>query len=50
MLLCGDSLKDSCVAIIIPDEEILMGWVKNNPTKKDMTFEDLCNDKVMIVQ
>ena len=43
--LYGDSLKPSCVAIIVPDEEVLMAWAANNG-KAGKTFDELCHDEV----
>lgn len=43
MFLFGDSLKSSCVAIVVPDEEVLARWAANNG-RKDVPFEDLCKD------
>ena len=45
MFLFGDSLKSSCVAIVVPDEEVLTRWAANNG-RKDVPFEDLCKDDV----
>ena len=45
MFLHGDSLKDACVAVVVPDEEVLMGWAKGNG-RGSATFEDLCKDEV----
>lgn len=42
--LYGDSLKSACVAIIVPDEEVLMEWAKGNGHTK--TFKGLCNSEV----
>ena len=42
--LYGDSLKAACVAIIVPDEEVLMKWAtENNITG---SFAELCQKKV----
>ena len=40
----GDSLKHAVVAIVIPDEEVLMKWAKENG--KEGSFQDLCESKV----
>ena len=42
--LYGDSLKDAVVAIVVPDEEVVMKWAKDNG--KEGTFQDLCKTKV----
>lgn len=39
--LYGDSLKSACVAIIVPDEEVLTEWAKE--TGKAGTFKELCS-------
>ena len=44
--LHGDSLKAACVAIIVPDEELLMPWAKENG--RSGTFEELCKDEVCV--
>ena len=42
--LYGDSLKAACVAIIVPDEDVLMKWAtENNVTG---SFAELCQKKV----
>ena len=38
--LYGDSLKSACVAVIIPDEEVLMKWAKENGIGG--SFKDVC--------
>ena len=43
--LYGDSLKSSCVAIIVPDEETLKAWAAKNG-KAGKTFDELCCDSV----
>ena len=42
----GDNLKDYCVAIVVPDKEMLNDWAIKND-RKDVTFEDLCHDEVI---
>ena len=42
--LYGDSLKASVVAIIVPDEEVVMKWAKDNG--KEGNFQDLCKSQV----
>jgi len=42
--LYGDSLKSACVAIIVPDEDMLMKWAKENSISG--TFAELCKNKV----
>ena len=39
----GDSLQASLVGVIVPDEEILMKWAKENDLG-DKSFEELCKD------
>jgi len=41
--LYGDSLKSACVAIIVPDEDMLMKWAKENGVSG--TFAELCKNK-----
>ena len=45
MFLYGDSLKPSCVGIVVPDEEVLMEWAKSHG-KQEMSFDQLCQDMV----
>ena len=45
MFLYGDGLRSCCVAIVVPDEEVLMKWASDNG-RKDDTFENLCLDEV----
>jgi len=40
----GDSLQASLVAIIVPDEVILMKWAKENELG-NKSFEELCKDE-----
>ena len=40
----GDSLKAALVAIVVPDEEVVLKWAKDN--RKTETFEDLCQTQV----
>ena len=40
----GDSLKSACVAIIVPDEEVLMKWAKDNGLEGN--FEEICTKEV----
>ena len=42
----GDSLKAALVAIIVPDEEILMKWAAENG--KEGSFQDLCRTEVCL--
>ena len=42
--LYGDSLKSCCVAIVVPDEEVLMDWAKASGETGD--FKDLCQSQV----
>ncbi len=44
--LYGDSLKSCCVAIVVPDEEVLMEWAKENGHTGD--FKELCDNKVSL--
>ncbi|CAB4003357.1 long-chain-fatty-acid-- ligase 1 isoform X1 [Paramuricea clavata] len=39
----GDGLKSCIVGIIVPDEEILMGWATENSLSK--TFNELCHNE-----
>ena len=45
MFLYGDSLRSSCVAIVVPDEEVLTQWAQEHG-KGDKSFEELCSDEV----
>ena len=45
MFLFGDSLKSCCVAIVVPDEEVLMKWAKDNG-RESATLAELCQDAV----
>ena len=47
IFLYGDSLRSSCVAIVVPDEEVLLGWAASNG-HSDVSFEELCREEVMI--
>ena len=40
----GDSLKSACVAIIVPDEQMLVQWAKDNSIAGN--FAELCKNKV----
>ena len=40
----GDSLKAALVAIVVPDEEVVMQWAKEN--RKEGTFQELCQAQV----
>ncbi len=40
----GDSLKSACVAIIVPDEEVLAKWARDNNVEG--SFQELCKDQV----
>ena len=42
--LYGDSLKSCCVALVIPDEEVLMAWAKEKHVSG--TFKELCQNEV----
>ena len=42
--LHGDSLKHACVAVIVPDEEVLSAWAIENSISG--TFKDLCANEV----
>ena len=46
MFLYGDSLRSSCVAIVVPDEEVLTQWAQEHG-KADKSFEELCSDEVL---
>ena len=43
--LYGDSLKSACVALVVPDEEVLVAYAK----AKDLpgNFQELCQNEVM---
>lgn len=41
--LYGDSLRSACVALIIPDEETLVPYAKENNISG--SFEELCDNK-----
>jgi long-chain acyl-CoA synthetase len=48
----GDSLQSSLVAIVIPEEEVVVSWAEKNESKK-ASFADLCqssllNDVIML--
>ena len=43
----GDSLKSCAVAIIVPDEETLMKWAKENNISG--TFPELCAKEVRMM-
>ena len=34
------------MAIVVPDEEVLMRWAKDNG-KEDMSFKSLCKNEVL---
>lgn len=40
----GDSLKNACVAIVVPDEEVLTKWATDNNVPG--SFQELCNNQV----
>ena len=42
----GDSLKSSAVAIIVPDEEMVTLWAKENNVSG--TFAELCTNDVRV--
>ena len=42
--LYGDSLKSCCVAIVVPDEEVLLPWARENGYEGD--FSELCQNQV----
>ena len=46
--LFGDSLKSCCIAIVVPDEEVLMKWAKDNG-RESTTLAELCQDAVTIL-
>ncbi len=41
----GDSLKSACVAIIVPDEVVLMKWASDKSIEG--SFEELCKKEVL---
>jgi len=41
--LYGDSLKNACVAIIVPDEEYVLKWARENDITGANSFEQLCS-------
>ena len=45
MFLFGDSIRSSCVAIVVPDEEVLMKWAEENE-RSGRSFASLCQDEV----
>ena len=49
MFLFGDSLKSCCVAIVVPDEEVLLKWGASYG-RKGATVQELCEDEVCILQ
>jgi long-chain acyl-CoA synthetase len=44
MFLYGDSLRSACVAVVIPDEEVLVKWATDNG-RGNVSFDDLCLDE-----
>ncbi len=40
----GNSLKSCCIGIIVPDEEPLLDWAKENGISGD--FKQLCSNEV----
>ena len=42
--LHGDSLKCCCVALVVPDEEVLTAWAKENGNTQ--TFQEMCASEV----
>ncbi|KCV71154.1 long-chain acyl-CoA synthetase [Fonticula alba] len=44
----GDSLKAFLVGIVIPDEETLMPWAKEQPHLAGKSFEEVCNDPAAV--
>jgi long-chain acyl-CoA synthetase len=41
----GDSLKNSLVAIVVPDEEVVRNWIKaKNPSLATASMDDICNN------
>jgi long-chain acyl-CoA synthetase len=49
----GDSLQSSLVAIVIPEEEVVMSWTAKNDPKEKVSFAELCqssllNDVIML--
>ena len=38
-------MKSCCVAIVVPDAEVLQKWASDNG-RKDTPVEDLCRDSV----
>ena len=42
----GDSLKAACIGIIVPDEEVLMRWTKNNGIEGSL--EEVCKTQVHV--
>ena len=45
--LYGDSLKSSAVAIIVPDEEAVSAWAKENNVSG--SFAELCTNDVRLM-
>jgi len=41
--LYGDSLKNACVAIIVPDEEYVLKWARENNISGSNSFAGLCS-------
>nr|KAG5707715.1 hypothetical protein BaRGS_003290 [Batillaria attramentaria] len=41
----GDSLKSRCVAVVVPDPDVVMMWAANNNRPQDIT--QLCQDEVL---
>ena len=41
-LIYGDSLKNSCVCILVPEEAWVLGWARENNLEGD--FESLCKN------
>ena len=40
----GDSLKAALVAIVVPDEEVVLKWARDNG--KTESFQELCQTQV----
>ena len=43
----GDSLKSCCVAVVVPDEEVLVKWARDGG--RGETFQELCQQEASLI-
>jgi len=43
----GDSLQSALVAIVVPEEEVVLEWAKKNPSKATDSFASLCKSSAL---